>query len=834
MRKLVVFLASVASLGCFAEEALNPMILFLAVSGRPTEADIARVVDSARQSGFDQFMIYPRSGLQYRYMGDEWLNCVETFCEEGMKRGMKVWLGDEYNWPSGTCKGRVPNETEQFRYREWAVYPKPGGGFEWENTLAPLGWVNLCDEGAVERFLDLTHRVYEKRLKRYFDAGVIAGVFTDEPGHPTAIKFRGATASHFPSWDGLEEEYRAATNGRDFRADVEAQLSGGGDCAVWETYAELHGRRFRKTYFDRIRRWCDKMGVASTGHMIIESSPKESVFYNGNPLHLLKGESLPGMDEICTHVGMDDPDTEWVTLGIVQHAATRAGNGALAELFACGPNDMPVARLRQMIWLTAMFNVDHYLVTLPVTDHGGLVEKHGYLAPIQFGQPWLAELKPSGFMADVARAAAFARRLDFTRSAAVRYPQKAAARAAYTKASAPALVSLLKSLSIRQFAFDLIEEDEKSDLPVVFSVVVEGERSVFVEERTGRRFESAELAAEWLVGNSNKKVWYLESDGSVAKGVIVREYPDGSSVALDVLNKEARELVVSCGGVKSTVRLESRGVVESPEMKSFECRFDRANLYRLPFSADSGCKVAKFTLAQPLKGVRLVLRDFAMSYAVTESGRPVDDETPLAHEKVFRHSAEPYSFRLDGAEAKGVKLASSLPVEFSRLYLETEPMDLSAGEHTLELVTGEGDRNYYLPAAFLAGNLTENGGALVELPRQLGLGSLKSQGLDSFCGAVTYCTHIPHGARFLRINSGGLVAKVSVGGRNLGTRAWAPFEWALAPEDGGKTAEITLFTSVVNMMGPSDRKDSDWDLNFWAPTRDPSVSGGLLSLEFIR
>lgn len=70
-----IFVAAVCTLGAFA--ALSPAIPFLAVTGKPTEADLAKKVSSLRADGFDQFLIYDRSGLQYEYMGEESLDKAE-------------------------------------------------------------------------------------------------------------------------------------------------------------------------------------------------------------------------------------------------------------------------------------------------------------------------------------------------------------------------------------------------------------------------------------------------------------------------------------------------------------------------------------------------------------------------------------------------------------------------------------------------------------------------------------------------------------------------------------------------------------------------------------
>ena len=330
--------AVVSFLAAFGEPVeLNPVIPFLAITGRPTDAELAAKVAALKTDGFDQFLIYARSGLQYKYMGEEWLHAVETLCREAEQSGMKVWLYDEYNWPSGTCKGRVPAADERFRYSEWAIYPKKEGGFTWESVMAPQGWVNVCEPEAVQLFIKMTHEVYEKRLAKYFASKTILGIFTDEPGHPVAVPLKSGCRKHFRRWIGMEDEYRAET-GREFRADVEGFLAGGGSAEVWSVYAKLMGRRFRTAYFDQIRAWCDKMGILFTGHMINEHGIWGACLCNGDPLLAIKGESLPGIDEIWTWTslgkGYDTRKTEpeWLTFATAQHATSRNKRGGLIEL----------------------------------------------------------------------------------------------------------------------------------------------------------------------------------------------------------------------------------------------------------------------------------------------------------------------------------------------------------------------------------------------------------------------------------------------------------------------------------------------------------------------
>ncbi|MBQ3806573.1 MAG: hypothetical protein II840_01305 [Kiritimatiellae bacterium] len=836
-----IFVAAMCTLDTFA--ALSPAIPFLAVTGKPTEADLARKVAALKEDGFDQFLVYARSGLQYKYMGEEWLNCVDALCREADARGMKVWLYDEYNWPSGTCKGRVPNECDDFRHAELAVYRNDDGTFRWQKVLAPAGWVNVLDEGAMKRFVELTHEVYEKRLAKWFEKKTILGIFTDEPGHPTAIGFDGEPLVHFACWREMENEYRAMTGG-DFKKDVEACLAGKGSDAVWEAYAALKGRRFRTNYFDRIDSWCRKTGVLSTGHMISENSVDCSCIYNGDPLVALKGESLPGIDETSSRASAD---AEWLTLSVARHAIDRRGNGGAAELFACGPNDMSPARLRQMAWLAALFGIDRYFLSMQVMDHKGMVEKHGYFSPFQEGQPWHRETPV--LLDEMRRAAAIAGRKDVVRHVAVRYPQKTvAARAYIADAQSPGLCDLLGAFNCMQLTPELIEEGEDTDLPFVFAFDLSDEAAVarwgaLREQRTGWR-KTQEEAVKMVWKATRKGVRYYELDGSPARDLVVREFSDGTSVALDVRNGADRRLVAERHGVQVECTIPSRGVAVlrreefpsrmandserswMPESKSFDYELDRDNVIRLPFDTN---RVARFTLSEPLE-LKLVLREFTMSYAVTASGRPVDFETPPKGEKVIRHDAVPYSFELDGRMLEAQTSTTALPVEYNPLYRETRTLTLPAGEHAVRIVTGEADRNFYLPAAFLAGRIARCGEAIGRLPKTLGLGSLADYGLGDYCGEVTYKVgKVTPATDSIRVLTGGLFTRVKWNGEDFGVRAWAPFDWKLPSAEPG-TLEVKIYTPVVNIMGDVNRKGSDWDMRFWQPPRDIGYDAGLFGI----
>ena len=818
------------------EESANMtgMIPFMAVTGEPTEKEVRAKVAAIQTNGAESFLLYARSGLQVPYMGEKWLQIAEWFCDEAARRGLKVWLYDEYNWPSGTCKGRVPAEDDAWRYREAGVFPRPGGGWLWEEAVAPAGWVNVCEPEAVRRFIELTHEVYAKRLARFFANGTILGFFTDEPGHPVGVTYNNGTPrAIFRLWSSLEDDYRAET-GRDFRADAEAWLD---SCASSfpATYARLMGRRFRTSYFDQIRAWCDAHGVAFTGHMISENSLAASCRFNGDPMLCLRGESIPGMDEICSAFdpeGTANPGgrpVEWLTFNMARQAILHNGRGGMVELFACGSTDLPPAAARTMVWLCAFHGIDRYVTCMDVMDERGLVEKHGYLSACGPVHPWYAR-HARLFADECRRTAAFAAKRVSEREVGVRYPDRAAADAAFlvkdgdgiwggTSQPVPDIHALLRKLETHQFTCRLVLEDEPCDLPLVFTCRADGS---FDEEKTG----AAGLDAAGAVALCRERLpatfRVFEADGETeADALMVRTCEDGTSAVLNMRAFATRRLVAVRGGERCVFTLPPHGVkVFAPgplppseaqvvERRSlagvkWSLRRDRPNLLRVRFPEDGGRR-GTVTFAEAVEA------------------------QPLAR-----------ALSAPAAEARGDSAASVLPAPFAPLYRAQPPQRFPAGCHGFSPPDGAPDTIYFLPALWLAGEFRVFGEVVfAETDALVGFGSFAALGYPHYAGAIAWNAEVavPAGSGWrLRAETGGAVASVRLCGVELGARAWEPFEWDIPESLSGKGGEleITIVSTAKPMFGPHEVKDKTWDTNSWDAISTPGADCGLFSAEWVK
>ncbi len=793
-----------------AEEPRCPLIPMGAITGKPDEQTVKETLEAYKAVGVDQYLIYARSGLEYDYMGEEWLQMCEWFCEQAKRLDMSIWLYDEYNWPSGSCKGRVPAENPDFEYRQYAVYKNADRTFEWKVVHSP-GWADNYSFKAMERFIELTHKKYEQRLGPYLGS-TVTGIFTDEPAHDAPVKLAGKPAALFRYFDDAEAEYKNAT-GRDLRADVQAYLTDNSKDEVWAVYYRLLGERLRQAYFDPIRAWSDRVGLLSTGHMIAENSTSSSTRSNGKPLHALKGLTLPGMDEVGTLY--DPANIEWLTLAAAQHAIGRRAHGGLAELFAHGPSDLRHATHRQMIWLCAMHKIDHYVLAVAPLDARGNVEKSAYFNPMTRMQPWFPAFRLLG---DESRVAARYASKPVRCDIAIRYPQREAARLAAKRKSHPALLTTLRYFSAQQLTYDLYEKDEPCDKPLVFSF----EGTTLKEENSGRVFPSPDEAAAFAKTICPPAVWVETADGKTVEDVLLRHYQDDSVAVLGLTAKEHGKLrLMRRGGEPVPFGLPARGVfrfegkASVPETPvairplsadtSFDIALSAYNTHRLAFGTNH---MASVNVEHPVAAVRIVLRHHPVPSAVTLDGKPVVADQPC----------------------------DTLRPGLNKLYRQTEPFRLDAGKHVLAIEAGGSDVNYYLPIAWLTGDFAVENRAIKASPKTVGTGALWKQGLADFAGRVTYTTQVEvpshAGDVRLRIDTGGLYTAVTLDGQALGERAWAPFEWTIPAGVGGKKAElkIAVWTSVAPMFGDWKNPAASWSNKFRVPPPAPHPDIGLLSL----
>jgi len=220
------------------------------------EDELLWQIDTLREMGFGGFHMHVRNGMKTEYMGEKFMDLVESCVNKAKREKMLAWLYDEDRWPSGFAGGLVTKEkkyrkrillmtvnpfngeSEDGKYITYTVndqvkriafkentvllarfdvvlnadgslksYKTLADGEAAEGTLwyaylfsaldTPRfnlqAYVNTLDKKAIERFIETTHEVYKKKVGHEF-GGVIPAIFTDEPQFDLKRTLRFATS----------------------------------------------------------------------------------------------------------------------------------------------------------------------------------------------------------------------------------------------------------------------------------------------------------------------------------------------------------------------------------------------------------------------------------------------------------------------------------------------------------------------------------------------------------------------------------------------------------------------------------------------------------------
>jgi len=72
---------------------------------RITESEIEFQIKEFKKNKIYEFFIHPLSGLELEYLSDEFFRLIRFAVSIAKENGMKFWIYDEYNWPSGIAGG---------------------------------------------------------------------------------------------------------------------------------------------------------------------------------------------------------------------------------------------------------------------------------------------------------------------------------------------------------------------------------------------------------------------------------------------------------------------------------------------------------------------------------------------------------------------------------------------------------------------------------------------------------------------------------------------------------------------------------------------------------
>ncbi|XEC96121.1 glycosyl hydrolase [Paenibacillus tarimensis] len=343
------------------------------------EADeLVRQIKEMKEQGMGGFFIHSREGLETVYMGREWMDLIRVSVKAAGELGMQAWLYDEDRWPSGfagglvqarggdafrakgltleVCGGSKPpvdlhhaaalfkavvhernlirlerlSDHEPYVLNEDEVLlvfrvevSEPSA---WFNNEAPPD--NLNPE-SVRAFIDITYEAYKQAAGDHFGK-TIRGIFTDEPSvHDTHCKYKEGRgwipwSTSFPAFFRERRGYDVLDAVPYIFFDGEHSASARHD--YWRTITE----RFSESYSGQIGHWCERNGLAFTGHYLWENNLGTATRVCGAVMPNYRYQQVPGIDMLT------EQTNEYITVKQCTSVANQYGRKyVLSETYGC-------------------------------------------------------------------------------------------------------------------------------------------------------------------------------------------------------------------------------------------------------------------------------------------------------------------------------------------------------------------------------------------------------------------------------------------------------------------------------------------------------------------
>ncbi len=398
-----------------------------------------REIEVMKEMGMGGFHMHSRTGMAVPYLTEAFMDRVRSCVKKAKEEHMLAWLYDEDRWPSGAAGGIV---TKDYRYRarhlcftrnprkdaadmesaltngtpylltvfdiilnadgtlssyqiigetdsaagaKWYAYMITAGNDSWYNAQS---YVDTLSKEAIDRFIEVTHDAYAAAIGDEFDHAVPA-IFTDEPQFSRKGTFNFATDTHdvtLPWTPDLPDTFLAKYGYAliPHLPELFWELPDGKISTARYHYHDHVCDRFTEAFADNCGTWCEKHGIAMTGHMMEEPTLLSQTSALGEAMRSYRKFGIPGIDMLCNRV-------ELSTAKQCQSAVHQYGReGALSELYGVTDWDFDFRGHKfQGDWQAALGVTVRVPHLFWVSMHGEA--KRDYPASIGYQSPWYQE-----------------------------------------------------------------------------------------------------------------------------------------------------------------------------------------------------------------------------------------------------------------------------------------------------------------------------------------------------------------------------------------------------------------------------------------------------------
>ncbi len=751
----------------------SPLITMTALVGKPSKNDILSYLNSLKENGVDQVLIYPRSGCLIEYLSDEWFLAIESFVKCAQELDMSIWLYDDFNWPSGDAKGRVSSK-EEFRLKAIKTSGKDIGQITSKSghnsdIFGEKHFPNLLNPQAVDYFISLTHEEYYKRFGDYFGT-IIKGIFTDEPSFGYC-----ANDGALPYYEGMEKDYSEKYQAS-FFDDLYNQNEN-----FCKNVMSLASTRFKECYIDKLSSWCKCHGILMTGHLMCDNEPFWAVKHNGDFLSNLSGFLLPGIDEIASCF---DDRSEMALFGAIEYASN--GNGAMAELFALGPCDMSYAKKKCMLYLAASHKINHYFLAISHMDISGNMHVCDYFNDFAVAQPDFSGMR---LLSEDAKTASEFAKKDYKADIYIKFPTDISLKNASRNLDLTILFSLINELSYRGIQWKYITDGAPTDAPII-------ELSDKLELILNGEAISLENAIKAFDKNA-----ITDIDGNFVKGIFRRRFNDGTSIILNLFAPKGKYIIDGEAVYldEHATLLGKNDLIIKKEClnASFKVKYYTPNIVRLMYLNDAS---SAFINIDDKFNVRFAVRK---NTSIKIDGKDLDFD--------FDYNPLPQGIREHYNITKEIMLQGEKIIVEGGYDLKYMPSTMIIGDFSSNIIYGD-----------ICGiSLTKRKNAIKVGKKVCDFGKVE------FSAKIT----VPQEVKAIELSGTKLYTLLYINGKLVDERIASPYIFDIDSKLSGKEVEIKIvqYSSIGPIFGDVDYWDKHTIHSQWRGT--PSTSKTLFGFD---
>jgi hypothetical protein len=357
---------------------------FWSWNGQLEPAELIRQIGIFQEMGMGGYFMHSRTGLQTRYLGREWFDCINACTDAGQALGLESWLYDEDRWPSGSAGGLATKELRhRMKYLRLTVHENGEAGawpsaehfvaafsakvrgldlgpyrrvehgaraaageqllvFAWEymgehSFYNDTAYLDTMDREATENFLRVTHDAYRDACGARLGTG-IRGIFTDEPHRGFVFcSTHGQPGVPDPGWTTPWTHALPAAFAAAFGYDLVDRLpelflrpEGQRLSPVKWAYMEICQRLFLANWAQPMHERCRELGLLLTGHVLHENTLAAQAVPCGSMMRYYPYLDYPGVDILGSR-----SECFWVVKQLASVARQFERPWMLSELYGC-------------------------------------------------------------------------------------------------------------------------------------------------------------------------------------------------------------------------------------------------------------------------------------------------------------------------------------------------------------------------------------------------------------------------------------------------------------------------------------------------------------------